>query len=374
MTTLHPKKSSILVLSPLAMAIFMLQPVQAQAFTSLVNSGVVVNGETVTGGLQSISSDGTANNTLIEATGTQSVFWLGVSNDATVNGRQLVSSGTANNSIVNAGATQAVSTQGVSNGTVLNGGTQTVQGTNSRAVGTEINAGGVQTLSLGAAGADTHINDGGVQNLLNQGTVENTLVQTGGVQNIERGMLGGAVATDTLIDGGVQNVRDTGTANNSTVSNGGQVNLYSGAQANGLVAEAGGTVNVMENGVRTVDSLTLNGGRLAFVPSTDGTFKTFTVNALSGSGSISMNTDIATAHDDLLVIEGAGLANGDHTLIVGDSGHEPTASDGRLLLVNTNGGNAKFGLYGGHVDAGAFRYTLQQEGNDWVLASAGTPR
>lgn len=194
----------------------------------------------------------------------------------------------------------------------------------------------------------------------------------GGVQNIERGVLGGAVATDTLVDGGVQNVRDTGTANNSTVSNGGQVNLYSGAQANGLVAEAGGTVNVMENGVKTVDSLTLNGGRLAFMPSTDGTFKTFTVNALSGSGSILMNTNIATVQNDLLVVQGAGLANGDHTLIIGDSGHEPSTADGRLLLVDTNGGNAKFGLYGGHVDAGAFRYTLQQQGNDWVLASAGT--
>ncbi|WP_395602512.1 pertactin-like passenger domain-containing protein [Pseudomonas sp. A1230] len=39
-----------------------------------------------------------------------------------------------------------------------------------------------------------------------------------------------------------------------------------------------------------------------------------------------------------------------------------------MLLVDTNGGGDRFGLYGGHVDAGAFRYTLQQEGNDWLLA------
>ena len=55
-----------------------------------------------------------------------------------------------------------------------------------------------------------------------------------------------------------------GTANNSTVSNGGQVDLYRGAPANGLVAEAGGSVNIMANGVKTVDSLALNGGRLVF--------------------------------------------------------------------------------------------------------------
>lgn len=82
-----------------------------------------------------------------------------------------------------------------------------------------------------------------------------------------------------------------------------------------------------------------------------------------------MNTDIANQRDDLLIVQGAGMASGDHTLIVGDSGNEPTTSDGRLLLVDTNGGSAKFALYGGHVDAGAFRYTLRQQGDDWVLAS-----
>lgn len=56
---------------------------------------------------------------------------------------------------------------------------------------------------------------------------------------------------------------------------------------------------------------------------------------------------------------------------MGDSGHEPANVDGRLILVDTNGGTAKFNLYGDHVDAGAFRYNLQQQGDDWVLASAG---
>ncbi|NWC74245.1 autotransporter outer membrane beta-barrel domain-containing protein [Pseudomonas sp. P7759] len=371
MHTLHPKRPAILTLSPLALAMFMLQPTLAQAFTPTVTNGAVVDGETVTGGQQSIGTNGTANNTLIEVTGTQAVFQHGVSNDATVDGRQLVQSGTSNRTVVNVGGSQVVSAGGIANGTVLNGGTQTVQTPNSRANGTVINAGGVQTLTLGGAAADTVINDGGVQTVINQGTALNTFVLTGGVQNLERGILGGAVATDTHISGGVQNVYDSATANNSTVSNGGQVNLFGGAQANGLVADAGGSVNVMENGVKTVDSLTLNGGRLAFAPSTDGIFKTFTVNALSGSGSILMNTDIANAQNDVLVVEGAGLASGNHTLIVADSGHEPGTTDGRLLLVDTHGGSAKFDLYGGHVDAGAFRYGLQQDGDDWVLASTG---
>lgn len=367
----YPKQVPTLVLSPLTLAMLMLLPVQANAFTAVVGGGVVVDGETVSGGQQSVSTNGTANNTLIETTGTQAVFFRGVSNDATVNGRQDIHGGTSNRTLVNAGGVQNVFSNGTANGTVLNGGVQTLQNPGAQAIDTVINQGGVQRVTLMASATGTVINQGGVQVVTESGAVWNTWVLSDGVQNLERGPAGGAVANDTRVEGGVQNVYDSTTANNSTVSNGGQVNLYSGAQANGLIAEADGTVNVMEHGVKTVDSLTLNGGRLAFAPGTDGTFKTFTVEALSGSGTVLMNTDIATGQGDLLVVQGAGLASGNHTLVVADSGHEPSAADGRLLLVDTNGGDAKFALYGGHVDAGAFRYGLQQEGDDWVLASTG---
>lgn len=371
MKTVSAKRHPALTLSPLALAIVMCLPMQAQAFTVLVEKGAVVNGESVSGAQQNIGAQGTANHTSIEVSGTQAVFFGGVSNDATVMGRQVVQSGTSNRSIVEAGGSQLVSINGTANDTVLNGGTQTVQTTKSVANRTVINRDAVQTVQLSGRAVDTLINAGGVQVVTDLGIADNTRVLSGGEQRLTVTRFGGAVATDTHIEGGVQSVYALGTANNSTVSQGGRVDLYTGAQANGLVAEAGGTVNIMENGVKTVDSLRLDGGRLAFAPSLDGSFKTFTVNALSGSGSVLMNTDIASQQHDLLVVQGAGQANGDHTLIVADSGHEPADADGRLLLVDTHGGNAKFGLYGGHVDAGAFRYTLQQQGDDWVLASAG---
>ncbi len=50
MHTLHPKRPAILALSPLALAMFMLQPTPARAFTPTVNNGAVVDGEMVTGG------------------------------------------------------------------------------------------------------------------------------------------------------------------------------------------------------------------------------------------------------------------------------------------------------------------------------------
>lgn len=356
--------------SPLAMAIALLLPLQASAYTTVVKDGAVTYDERVSSGTQTIGSTGTTHRTTVSGTGTQTVFANGVSHDTQVEGAtQRVDSGVSHGTVVSAGGLQSVTTSGVANDTVLNAGQQTV--TRSTANRTVINAGSVQTLDVMSIANDTRINDGGVQNLINMAQANGSIIETGGEQTLRRGVLGSAVANDTRVQGGTQSVYDTGTANRSVVSNGGQVNLYSGAQANGLVAEAGGTVNVMENGVKTVDSLTLNGGRLAFVPSTDGSFKTFTVNALSGSGTIALNSDIASGHNDVLQVQGAGLASGDHTLIVGDSGHEPATSDGRLLLVGTQGGDAKFGLLGGHVDAGAFRYTLRHEGDDWVLASAG---
>ncbi|ANH97589.1 hypothetical protein A8L59_09285 [Pseudomonas koreensis] len=357
--------------TPIAVAMAFLLPLHASAYTAAVNSGAVVYDESVGTGLQSIGANGTAYRTTVSGSGQQSVFLNGVSYDTLVEGAtQNIASGVSHGTVVNNGGTQLVGTNGIANDTVLNASQQTV--TRSTANRTVINAGSVQTLDVMAIANDTQVGNNGVQNLINLAVANGSVIEAGGEQTLRQGLLGGAVANDTQVQGGTQSVYDTGTANRSTVSNGGQINLYRGAQANSVVAEAGGTVNVMDNGVKTVDSLTLNGGRLAFVPSTDGSFKTFTVNALSGSGSIVMNTDIASQHDDLLVVQGAGLASGDHTLIVGDSGREPTSADGRLLLVDTNGGSAKFGLYGGHVDAGAFRYTLQQQGNDWVLASAGS--
>lgn len=353
-----------------AVAIAFLLPLHASAYTSSVNGGAVIYDESVTTGVQSIGTNGTAHRTTVSGSGTQSVFQNGVTYDTVVDGAtQNVLSGVSHGTVVNNGGSQMVGTSGIANDTVLNASQQTV--TRSTANRTLINAGSVQTLDIMAIANDSQVGAGGTQNLINMAVANGSVINAGGEQTLRRGLVGGAVANDTRVQGGTQSVYATGTANNSTVSNGGQVNLYTGAQANGLVADAGGTVNVMENGVNTVDSLTLNGGRLAFAPGSDGTFKTLTVNALSGSGSILMNTDIANQRDDLLIVQGAGMASGDHTLIVGDSGHEPTTSDGRLLLVDTNGGSAKFALYGGHVDAGAFRYTLRQQGDDWVLASGG---
>ncbi|MHA6578648.1 autotransporter outer membrane beta-barrel domain-containing protein [Pseudomonas yamanorum] len=118
-------------------------------------------------------------------------------------------------------------------------------------------------------------------------------------------------------------------------------------------------------GDSTVGQLSLNQSRVVFAAPDAGTFKTLSVTGdLSGNGSFLLNTDLSSVQGDLLRV--TGQIEGEHTLIVADSGRE--AQGDALMLVDGNGGAGKFDLYGGKVDAGAFRYELEQHGDDWYLA------
>ncbi|MFJ3261697.1 autotransporter outer membrane beta-barrel domain-containing protein [Pseudomonas sp. NPDC086581] len=97
-------------------------------------------------------------------------------------------------------------------------------------------------------------------------------------------------------------------------------------------------------------------------------YQVLTVNGdLTGNGRFQMKTDLSTSQGDLLQV--LGQAQGSHELLVADSGRD--AQGAPLKLVGTAGGAGQFSLLGGHVDAGAFRYGLQQQGNDWYLVQNG---
>lgn len=97
-------------------------------------------------------------------------------------------------------------------------------------------------------------------------------------------------------------------------------------------------------------------------------YQTLTINGdLTGNGRFQMKTDLASTQGDLLQVQ--GHVSGQHELVVADSGHD--AQGVPLKVVGSGGGSGQFTLYGGHVDAGAFRYALQQQGTDWYLAKAG---
>ncbi|WP_167390531.1 autotransporter outer membrane beta-barrel domain-containing protein [Actinobacillus porcitonsillarum] len=115
-----------------------------------------------------------------------------------------------------------------------------------------------------------------------------------------------------------------------------------------------------------ITNLALNNGTVNIQKETP--FQTLTIGNLTGSGTFIVNTDIAEQNSDKIVITGS--AEGSHSLRVKDTYKEPNTSDGKVILVKISGkGDATFGLLNGdYINAGAYRYYLGKDGNDWVLS------
>ena len=95
-------------------------------------------------------------------------------------------------------------------------------------------------------------------------------------------------------------------------------------------------------------------------------YKTLTIKGdLTGSTTFDLNTNIAENKADKIVVK--GKAEGDHHLNVTD--HGAHVANGKVTLVETNSGNAKFHLANanGYVALGAYKYFLTPEGKNWVL-------
>ena len=95
---------------------------------------------------------------------------------------------------------------------------------------------------------------------------------------------------------------------------------------------------------------------------------------LTGSGTFNLYTNIANNNANKIIVQ--GTAEGSHKIGVTNQG--ANVADGKVTLVETNGGNASFSLTNpnNRVDLGAYQYFLTKEGNNWVLAhskNASTP-
>ncbi|MBB1202753.1 autotransporter outer membrane beta-barrel domain-containing protein [Enterobacteriaceae bacterium 89] len=108
-------------------------------------------------------------------------------------------------------------------------------------------------------------------------------------------------------------------------------------------------------------------GDVVFQPAGNN-FKTLTLKAFDGDGSVSMQGDIAALRADHITI--TDQDSGNHLLSYGNHGKDPTNPDNVLPLVTTSkNSSSQFQLAGGAVDAGAFTYHLEQRGDEWVLAA-----
>lgn len=107
-------------------------------------------------------------------------------------------------------------------------------------------------------------------------------------------------------------------------------------------------------------------------------FKTLDISGnLKGGGLFEMRTDIGSGQGDLLRV--AGTVEGNHRVLVANSGTEPATANGALKLIQTEGGPGSFSLAnrGQVVDVGTYRYELKRDDSaggrptDWRLLNTG---
>lgn len=114
-----------------------------------------------------------------------------------------------------------------------------------------------------------------------------------------------------------------------------------------------------------LNNLDASNSEITFAPTSE--YKTLTIkDKLTGSGTFNLNTNIAENKSDKIVVK--GTAEGNHKIGVTNQG--ANVANGKVTLVETNGGNAAFSLTNpnNRVDLGAYQYFLTKEGNNWVLA------
>ena len=117
----------------------------------------------------------------------------------------------------------------------------------------------------------------------------------------------------------------------------------------------------------TLNNLDASNSEITFTPTSE--YKTLTIkDNLTGSSTFNLNTNIAENKSDKIVVQ--GTAEGNHKIGVTNQG--ANIADGKVTLVETNGGSAAFSLTNpnSRVDLGAYQYFLTKEGNNWVLANS----
>ena len=304
------------------------------AFTSPVTNGVTTAGQTVVGGTQEVQSGGQTTVTTIGALGVQNVESGGLATQTTIDsaGIQNINGGSAKDTTLTGGLLFAM-----------------------------------QNVNSGGTATNTTLNDESTQNINSGGTATNTTINSGGTQNVGPG----GTANNTTINGGQQYIQG-GTANGDIVELG-TVFQQSGTIENSTIA--GGALVIAGNNLQSTGTLTMQGGSIAFqapllraVPLAASSFMTYTIANLTGQGSLIMYTNVAGQSGDFLNINASG---GSYKVLVVDRSVTPPDNQ-TLPIINANAGQ-QFALPGGTTDVGPYKYILEQQGNEWVLAPPTGP-
>lgn len=280
----------------------------------------------------------------------------------TVSGRgwfELDDSARAYDTLVQNGQMVALGSSTVVNTTVNDGFLDVVQ--NATARGTRLNGGGMFVF-MDALAQDTTINNGQM-NVSGNAHAQTTTVNDGGVLSL----MDSASASETVVNqGGMMDFVAGTTVHDTTVNQGGLMVMGDQAEAGETRINQGGLLQLKGNAILGFN--THMDGEVRFADPAINGFHTLTIKGpLTGNGRFLMNTDLAALQGDLIKVQGP--VSDTHTLVVADSGNAPAQAQQKLMLVDGNGGSGGFELYGQTVDAGAYRYQLQQQGDDWYLAN-----
>lgn len=355
-----------------------------QAITGSNGSTVNVNGANVSGsdfaGLELVSSQGNIDNSNIDGAvfGISAVRFstgqdgsiVNVTGNSTVTGAE-AGAFASSHSVINVSDSTLEGTASTGRGLWLQSATGVAK--NSTIVGgqngvfIELDVTGVAPATLNLENTTVQGKDGSaiVVDFNNEGTSTATLTLTNSNLLAGNGTLlevkGGATTAMTVngstLTGDI--VTESGSTTHLTLQNN---SVLTGRLEN--VASA--TINDSAQWVLVdnsqIENLVLNGGSVSF--GADNAFYQLDVASLSGQGRFIMGTDFATGRTDVLNV--TGTASGTHELLIASSGSEP-ASGQPITVVTTGGGDAQFTLFNDVVDQGAYSYSLEKSGNNWIL-------
>lgn len=258
--------------------------------------------------------------------------------------------------------------------TVGRRGTLTVTGENSKVTNTILNSSSQLNVTNKGWADKVTINTSAKVYVDDTGKISDAVINGGSLE-----ILTGGTSDNAVLNDGYMFVENGAIVNNQEV-NGGLFDVFDGGIVNGLIVNGGDTVfegdaniggvttvnpngNLYLHGNTVFNKLDLNGGSI--YSAYNGSFKQIDVGELQGEGVIHMNTDVSKdEHDTLTVHKGTGKIG----LALSDYSAEPVFKEDMELIDGIDGIQGEnFYLVGGAADVGAFRYDLQQQGNDWYL-------
>jgi autotransporter passenger strand-loop-strand repeat protein len=202
------------------------------SFTSAVSSGIITNGEVISGGTQTVYDGGTANSTTVRSGGYQVVSSGGTANSTHIEsgGFLLISSGGTIANTLNDGRINIYSNGIAHSTTILSGAHVGLLSGGTMSIVVQNAGGAISTWTDATIISGTNTRSDGYHSFsIISGTASNFLFEHGGSLYVESGH---SSINSLINDYGYLYVKSGGTATNTAINSGGALHISSGASVN----------------------------------------------------------------------------------------------------------------------------------------------